>query len=131
MHLLNVQLMFSFLCNTEMFKNYLMFILKNVSPQDTLGKLFKENGKLSKQTLEKREAQKISKRLDIDLRNSLAHLMFREDGATIHYYNYIKRGNDVILHESEIKSTDLFIKNREQSLIRTILALVITDWYGL
>lgn len=128
MHLLNVQLIFSFLCNTEMFKNYVIFILKNVKPKITLGGLFR---KLSKQTQEKGEAQKISKRLDIDLRNSLAHFMFSEDGETIHYFDHIKQGNEWILHESEIESTDLFLKNREQSLIRAILALVIADWYGL
>jgi hypothetical protein len=130
-HLLHVQMMFAFLLNMEMFKTLLTFVLKNVCPTKTLGTLFAKNGILVEKTLQNGEAQKISKRLDIDLRNSLAHFTFREEGETIYYYDHVKRGENWVLEESRIESADLFSKMREMSLLRTILALVITDWYGL
>lgn len=131
MHLLHVQLMFTFLLNTEMFKNFFTFILKNVKPTATLGNLFGKEGTLAKQTLENGEARKISKRLDIELRNSLAHFTFREVGASIHCYEHMKRNSEWVLNEIEINSSDLFRKMQEQSLIRAIIASVIADWYAL
>ena len=131
MHLLHVQLMFTFLLNMETFKDFLIFILKNVSPRSTLGELLGKEGMLVKQTLGTGEAKKISERLDIELRNSLAHFTFREEEASIHCYDHKKRGNEWILKETEIESADLLRKTQEQSLLRAIFASVIADWYGL
>jgi hypothetical protein len=131
-HLLHTQLMFAFLLNTEAFKNFLTFILKKVSPKSTLGDLLGGNeGILVKQTRDNGEAEKISKRLDINLRNSLAHFTFREEEATICCYNHSKEGNEWSLKENKIKSSDLLQKTMETSLVRAILASVIADWYGL
>jgi len=131
MHLLHAQIVFAFLLNMETFKNFLTFILKDVCPTKTLGNLFKENGTLVQLTLENGEAKRISRRLDIDLRNSLAHFTFREEGATIYYYDHIKRESEWVLKENKIESADLFKKMQEQSLIRAILGSLIADWYGL
>lgn len=137
-HLLHAQLMFVFLLNTEIFKNFLTFILNDVNPKTTLGNLFraegkKDNlGKLVKLTQETGEALNIAKRLDINLRNSLAHFMFREDGRTIYYYDHQKKdGKYWVLKEQKIDSTDLFKKMQEHNLLRTILGIMIADWYGL
>lgn len=126
-HLLHSQLMFIFLLNTEMFKNWLTFVLKGIKPRTTLGQLFR---KLIEQTQETGEALRVAKHLDIDLRNSLAHFMFREDKSTIYYYDFMKDGKHWILKEQEIENFDLFDKMREHNLLRTLFALVITDWYA-
>lgn len=89
-HLLNVQLIFDFLLISESFKNLLIFIL-NVQPTRTLGRLFEE---LEGWTKETGEAKKIVNRLDIDLRNSLAHFMFKEVDDRIYYYEHIKGGSE-------------------------------------
>jgi len=128
-HLLHTQLMFIFLLNTEMFKNFLTFILKDVDPKKPLGKLFKELVKLTQET---GEAENIAKRLDIDLRNSLAHFTFREDGSIICCYDHERKNEKYwILKERKIENIDLFNKMKEHNLLRTLLGMVIVDWYGL
>lgn len=134
-HFLHTQLIVSFLLNIEMFKNFLTFILKDVPPMKTLGKLFKrersEKGTLVKKTEETGETPKIANRLNINLRNSLAHFMFREDGRTIYYYNHQKWGNFWALKEQKIDSTDLLREMQETNLLRTLLGIMIVGWYGL
>ena len=126
-HLLNVQLIFDFLLISESFKNLLIFIL-NVQPTRTLGRLFEE---LEGWTKETGEAKKIVNRLDIDLRNSLAHFMFKEVDDRIYYYEHIKGGSEWTLRENSLKPSDLLDKIYEQSLMRAIFFHTITDWYGL
>lgn len=134
-HLLHAQLVVMFLLNAEMFKNFLAFILRDVNPKKTLGNLFQTEGKnlglLIKVTQETGEASNIAKRLNINLRNSLAHFMFREDGRTIYYYTHQKKGKYWVLKEQKIDSTDLFNEMQEHNLLRTILGIMIADWYGL
>ena len=131
-HLLHTQLIFAFSLNMETLKNFLKLILTNKKPKSTLGDLFDQNkGILVKQTEETGEAMKISERLDIELRNSLVHFTFREEGALICCYNHVKEGEAWVLKENKIKSSDLLQKVQETSLIRALLASVITDWYGL
>lgn len=126
-HLLIVQLIFDFLLISESFKNLLIFVLK-FSPKIPLGTFFK---KLERITHETGASQKIAKRIDIDLRNSLAHFTFKSAEATIYSYNPVKKDNYWILKETKIKPSDLLEKIRNQRLIRGILFSIIVDWYGL
>ena len=130
MHLLHSQLIFGFLLNMETFKNFLMLVLEGSSSHDTLGSLFSKDGTLIKQTKENGEAKKVSERLDICLRNSLAHFAFKEVGQTIHYYSYSKKGNITNLYEGKISSSDLLAKIHEVSLMRALLGCLIADMYG-
>ena len=127
-HLFLVQLIFDFLLISESFENLLIFVLKKFSPKTTLGTLFT---KLEKITNESGASQKIAKRIDFDLRNSLAHFTFKASEATIYSYNPVKKDNYWILKETKIQPSDLIEKIRNQSLIRGILFSVIVDWYGL
>lgn len=134
-HLLHVQLIFMFLLNVEMFKNFLIFVLRDIKPTETLGSLFStKRGKLGlliRQTKDTGEAMKVAKRLDINLRNALAHFMFREDGRTIYYCEHKRKGKSWVLKEQKIDSTSLFKKMIEHNLLRTIMGIMIADWYGL
>jgi len=125
-HLLIVQLIFDFLLVSESFKNLLIGVLK-FPPITTLGKLFE---KLESITHETGASQKIAKRIDVDLRNSLAHFTFKATEATIYSYNHVKKDNNWILKETKIKPSDLLEKIHNQSLMRGILFSVIVDWYG-
>lgn len=132
MHLIHTQLIFAFLLNIETFKNFLMLVLKNISPKATLGDLFDENsGKLIKATKESGEAEKISRRLDIRLRNSLSHFTFREEGPTISCHYFSKEGKGWVLKENRIQSYELFNKIQEISLMRAIFGSLVVDWFGL
>ena len=131
MHLLHSQLIFVFLANMEIFKNFLNLILKDSSSANTLGYLFGKNGILTKQT---KAGSEVSKRLDIDLRNALSHYTFAEKGAFIHYYSYKMEKQPIRtirLHESKIHSTELLEKTIEVSLMKAILGCLIADWYAL
>ena len=128
MHLLHSELIFAFLLNMETFKNFLLLVLDGSSSHDTLGSLFRKDGILMKQT--KDEAKKVSERLDINLRNSLAHFAFKEDGAMICYYSYSKKDNVTNLCEGKISSSELLAKIHEVSLMRALLGCLIADMYG-
>ena len=130
MHLLHSQLIFAFLLNMETFKNFLLLILNGSSSHDTLGSLFGKDGLLLKQTKETDEAKKVSARLDINLRNSLTHFAFKEDGAMICYYSYRRKGNITNLCEGRISSSKLLAKIHEVSLMRALLGCLIADIYG-
>jgi hypothetical protein len=126
-HLFLVQLIFDFLLVSESFKNLLTYVL-DFSPKITLGKLFK---KLEKITNETGESQRIAKRIDINLRNSLAHFTFKASEETIYSYKHIKKDNYWTLKETKIHPSELIEKILNQSLLRGILFSVIADWYGL
>jgi hypothetical protein len=132
MHLLHSQLIFAFLVNMETFKNLLNLILKDSSSENTLGNLFHKKGILYSNAPEIVNA--IAKRLDIDLRNALSHYTFTEEGPFIHYYSYKKekQGKTFVikLSENRIKSTTLYEKNMEASLMKVILGCLIADMYG-
>ena len=127
-HIINSQLIFDYLLDTESFKNILLFMLKGIKPRMPLGRLFTELQKITKDTS---EAQKISNHININLRNSLAHFLFREENDTIFYYTHEKNGDWWTLKETPIKASELLDKSGEISLLRAILACMITDWYGL
>jgi hypothetical protein len=129
-HLLHSQLIFAFLLNMETFKNFILLILEGSSSKDTLGSLFGKNGLLIIQTKDTGEAEKIAQRLDIPLRNSLAHFAFKEEGATICYYSYSKKGEATNLCLGRIQSSELLSKIHEVSLMRAILGCLIADLYG-
>jgi hypothetical protein len=126
-HIFIVQLIFDFLLVSESFKNILIFVL-DVEPRKTLGQLFKKLERITKDT---GEAKKIVERIDIDLRNSLAHFTFKASEATIYYYNHESENGKWILKEMEIKPYELIEKIQNQSIIRGILFSVVLDWYGL
>ncbi len=133
MHLLHSQLIFAFLANMETFKNLLNLVLKDSSIKNTLGKLFGKKGLLMTNAPEPCNA--LSKRLDIDLRNALSHYTFIEEGQFIHYYSYEeeKQGKAIVVRliENRIKSTTLYEKNMEASLMKAILGCLIADRYGI
>lgn len=64
-HLLHVQLIFMFLLNVEMFKNFLIFVLRDIKPTETLGNLFmtkrRKLGLLIRQTKDTGETLKVAK----------------------------------------------------------------------
>jgi hypothetical protein len=126
-HIFIVQLIFDFLLVSESFKNILIFVL-DIKPRKTLGQLFKKLERITKDT---GEAKKIAERIDIDLRNSLAHFTFKASEATIYYYNHENENGKWILKEMEIKPYELIKKIQNQSIIRGILFSVVLDWYGL
>jgi hypothetical protein len=126
-HIFIVQLIYDFLLVSESFKNILIFVL-GVKPKTTLGQLFKKLERITKDT---GEAKKIAERIDIDLRNSLAHFTFKASEETIYYYNHENENGKWILKEMEIKPYELIEKIQNQSIIRGILFSVILDWYGL
>ena len=126
-HIFIVQLIFDFLLVSESFKNILIFVL-DFNPITTLGKLFE---KLEKITRDTGEAKKIAEKIDIDLRNSLAHFDFKASEATIYYYNHGKENGKWILEEMKIKPYELIEKIQNQSITRGILFSVILDWYGI
>lgn len=126
-HIFIVQLIFDFLLVSESFKNVLIFVL-DVEPRKTLGQLFKKLERITKDT---GEAKKIAERIDIDLRNSLAHFTFKASEATIYYYIHVDENGKWILKEEKIKPYELIEKIQNQSIIRGILFSVILDWYGI
>jgi hypothetical protein len=128
-HLFNVQLIFDFLLISESFRNLLVFILhgKNFCPTITLRTLFRT---LEKLTLKTGEAKKVEERLDIDLRNSLAHFTFKETENFVHSYKPVKKNNYWTLEETKITTYELLDKVHKLSIMRGILFNVIADWYG-
>jgi hypothetical protein len=127
-HVLNVQLVFDFLLESESFKNIVQLILQNISPKSPLGYLFDT---LENATKKNGEAKRIADRIDIDLRNGLAHFSFREENQEIFYYKYEKKEGCWILKESHIESAKLLQKTREVSLMRALMGSIIPDWYVL
>lgn len=127
-HILNVQLIFDFLLDSESFKNILNLMLQNIKPKRTLGQLFSD---LTDATQQTGEAKKITNRINVNLRNSLAHFLFREEGTKIFYYKQEEKEGCSTLKEFTIKSSELLEKTREVSLMRAILACMIVDWYAL
>jgi len=55
------------------FKNFIVLILEDSSSNHTLGSLFGKKGLVIEKIKETGEAKRVSDRLDIELRNSLAH----------------------------------------------------------
>jgi hypothetical protein len=130
MHLLHSQMIFAFLSNMEAFKNLLNLILKDSSSDYTLGRLFRENGILTKNA--RVQCALVSKRLDIELRNAFSHYTFIEKGEIIHYYSYRrdKESKSIKLIEGKIESPTLLEKTLEVSLMKAILGCLIADKYG-
>ena len=130
-YFLHSYLVFIFLAVTEMFKNTLIFVLKGIRPRDTLGRLFGEKGVLVKETKETGEAKKIAEKINIDLRNSLAHFMFRRVGKTMCYYDYEKDNNDWSLVRKEMDSGELFEMILRHNTLNKLLVEIVPEWYGL
>jgi hypothetical protein len=110
----------------EMLKNFFNLILKNSSSEYTLGRLFCKNGLLTQ------HSQTVSKRVDVELRNALSHYTFTEKGLFIHYYEYKKekQTKTVKLYEGRIKSSELYQKTIEVSIMKALLACLIADLYA-
>ena len=127
-HILNVQLIFDFLLDSESFKNLLQLMLQNVNPKSPLGTLFRT---LENATQETGEAKKVIDRINVDLRNGLAHFLFKEERAKIFYYKHEKKEDCWILKESSLESAELLKKTQEVSLMRALMACIMADWYVL
>jgi len=127
-YLLHSYMVFVFLAVTEMFKNTLVFVLKDISPKNTLGQLFGERGILIKKTA---EAKKIGDKLNIELRNSLAHFMFQKKGKTMFYYQFKKDNEDWLFTKREIDISKLFETILRHNILNKLLVEMIPEWYGL
>jgi len=136
MHLLHSQMIFIFLANMEIFKNFINLILKD-SCESTLGYLFGKGGVLTNIIVEGKivsqrpEGRAIASRLDIQLRNAFSHFTFTEEGKNICYYTHHKEKDNIVLEQRQIPSTDLYKKTIEVSLMKAILGCLIADWYDL
>jgi hypothetical protein len=136
MHLLHSQMIFAFLANMEIFKNFINLILKD-SCESTLGYLFGKRGVLTNIIVEGKivsqrpEGRAIASRLDIQLRNAFSHFTFTEEGKNICYYTHHKEKDTIVLEQRQIPSTDLYKKTIEVSLMKAILGCLIADWYNL
>lgn len=112
----------------ELFKNCFLFILKTRKKRGkngfwsrmTLGPLINQ---LVKETEGKIEP--VTRDIDKDLRNSLAHCLFWLDGTVLIYYKdlTLKKRHEIIV-------TELWTKGRKHSLIAQCLIHVIADWFS-
>ena len=129
-YMLHSYMVFMFLAVTEMFKNTLVFILKDISPTKTLGQLLGKRGILIKET---DEAKKIGEKLNIKLRNALAHFMFRKEGKKIYYYQFEKKKEkeDWLLVKREIDLGELYVMSLKHNTLNKLLVEMIPEWYGL
>jgi hypothetical protein len=130
-YLLHSYMVFIFLAVTEMFKNTLVFVLNGIQPRSTLGGLFGSRGVLTRETKETSEDKKIAKKINIDLRNSLAHFMFRRVGKTMYYYDYKRDNNDWLLVRKEMDIGKLFEMSLRHNTLNKLLVEMIPEWYGL
>ena len=109
------------------FKNCFLFVLKTKEkrskkgfwPKMTLGDLITQLERVSEGKIEP-----LTEDIDRDLRNSLAHGLFRLKGIFLICYR------DLTLNETrEIIIRDLWIKARTNSLISQCLIRLIAEWY--
>ena len=115
------EIMSTFLRTTELFKNCFLFTLKvrkGFTSRMTLGQLLRELENVSPRS------KVIAKKIDVDLRNALAHGMFWMEGIVLNYYEDIK-----LKKEKSIGIDHLWGKVREHSKITQCLIHFIADWY--
>lgn len=130
-YLLHSQMVFIFLAVTEMFKNTMVFVLKGIPPTSTLGRLFGSRGILAEETKQTGEAKRLANKINVDLRNALAHFMFRKVGKTMYYYDYEKDNNDWLLVRKEMDIGKLFEMSLRHNTLNKLLVEMIPEWYGL
>ncbi len=85
----------------------------------TLGQLIRELENVAPRS------KAIAKKIDVDLRNALAHGMFWMEGIVLNYYEDIK-----MKKEKSIRIDHLWGKVREHSKITQCLIHFIADWYA-
>lgn len=111
----------TFLRTTEQFRNCFLFTLKSrkgFTSRMGLGQLFKQLIKVALRS------KAISKKMDVDLRNALAHGMFWMEGIMLNYYEDIR-----MKKKRSIRMDHLWGKVREHSRFTQCLIRFIADWY--
>lgn len=111
----------------ELFKNCFLYVLKTTKKRSkngfwskmTLGALLSQLDKVTE-----RKSRYLTEKIDVQLRNALAHGLFWMEGSVLVYCRDITLGKpkDIIVSE-------VWIKAREQSKIAQCLITFVADWY--
>jgi len=135
-YLLFSQMIFVFLQNIEEFRSALLYVLKlpiavpnerPITKKTTLNQLFRGLKKLGI-----KNADTLASLIECDLRNGLSHSLFwfeinDSDCSELHlHYSEDIEFNTI---SPPIKSSDFYLKTREQTLITNCLLNVIADWF--
>jgi len=120
-HLFLSEIISTFLRTTELFR--ICFLMTLTEKQDlnsrmTLGQLLRKLEEVSP------KSKAITKRIDVKLRNALAHGLFWLEGTVLNYYEDIK-----FERERSISIAHLWNKIHEHSKITQCLINFIADWY--
>jgi hypothetical protein len=111
----------------ELFRNCFLFVLKTSKKRSkdgfwskmTLGDLLRQLDKVTQ-----KKSCYLTEKMDVQLRNALAHGLFWVEGSVLVYCK------DITLRKpKEIIVPELWIKAREQSKIAQCLITFIADWY--
>jgi len=120
-HLFLSEIISTFLRTTELFRNCFLITLKarkGFSSRMTLGQLLSQLEKVAP------KSKVITKKIDVNLRNALAHGLFWLEGVVLNYYEDIK-----LEKERSIRIDHLWNKVHEHSKITQCLINFIADWY--
>lgn len=111
----------TFIRTTEQFRNVFLFTLKSrkgFTPRTTLGRLLRELKKMCPRS------KAIVEKIDVDLRNALAHGMFWMEGIVLNYYEDMR-----MKEQKSIRIDYLWGKVREHSKFAQCLINFVADWY--
>lgn len=111
----------------ELFKNCFLYVLKTTKKRSkngfwskmTLGDLLSQLDKVTE-----RKSRYLTEKIDVQLRNALAHGLFWMEGSVLVYCRDITLGKP-----KDIIVSKLWIKAREQSKIAQCLITFVADWY--
>jgi hypothetical protein len=111
----------------ELFRNCFLYVLKTTRKRSengfwsnmTLGQLLIQLDKITEG-----KSYNITEKLDVELRNALAHGLFWMDGSVLVYCKDVTLKNP-----KKIIVSELWIKTAEQSKIAQCLITFVADWY--